>query len=492
MRAVHIFDLAAHGAVAVLLVVVARTTLGMDTHVAGGLGLLFATHPVHVEAVCNCTSRAEMLYSVMVLGAWLAFFEADKLLPGAPLHRLAGVPAGGGSSRNGSTSATWTTWLSVPALCIFQGIACASKEQGIFFVCMTTAFLAVQLLVLARSSKAAASEIEFRRRGASDGDDDDDDGDDGTTPMSNSCSCCSVLRTVTVVHFALWACTFANILWRGHVSKSRLLPAYSYTMNPIPYMNSTKSKLLTAFSYHAEAFRLMLLPTWQPMKCDYKDLVPVVDVDDPRNFRVVLLYLGLVGLGLTLARRLWVHSALEQASPTPPKSDQASMHDIDRHQVTHQHQQHQHQQSRSLTLAAVFFFGVLVTFYLPSSNAIGYVGFYVAERVLYLPSAGVIGLACLALHGGIRILLGVSSSSSSSSKVFVSNAIFWAVVLIITAAFALATMERVPAWTSTCVSCLLSLSLNVCVPTDSSNALSHCLSRCHVRVTANVRARGLK
>ena len=378
MRAVHIFDLVAHGCASVLLMVVSRHTIGLDRTVSFAVGLLFATHPVHVEAVCNCTSRAEMLYTLIVLLALVAFFETDKLL-GAPLHRLAGIPASQPSS---------ATWMAIPILCLCQAVACASKEQGIFFVCMTTALLLIQALILSRSP--ASSNTRQTR--------------------------CRTFCRAVLIHVCLWVCTSANILWRGHVSGSRLIPKYSYTMNPLPYLDGTIAKFLTAFNYHVEAFRLMLLPTLQPMRCDYKDLLPVTEVSDPRNISAAALYLVIVAIAATCARALWIDSA--SAAPTNGKP-------VGR--------------VRTWLWPTVCFFGIVVTFYLPSSNAIGYVGFHVAERVLYFPSAGVIGLFCVGLHSMARKCL-----SAGPARV-----VFLLIILIIAAVLARATFDRVPAWTST-------------------------------------------
>jgi len=41
-------------------------------------GLLFATHPVHTEAVSNVVGRAELLAAALVLGALLAFLRAER------------------------------------------------------------------------------------------------------------------------------------------------------------------------------------------------------------------------------------------------------------------------------------------------------------------------------------------------------------------------------------------------------------------------------
>jgi hypothetical protein len=458
MRAVHVFDLCAHGLVSVLLVVLSRRSLGLDAVVSGAIGLLFAVHPVHVEAVCNCTSRAEMMYSLAVLLALMAFFESDRLLSGAPLHRLGQLPA--------APPTRWT-WVVLPALWVCQGVACACKEQGIFFVCMSTAFLGMQLLVLWRAPPPGTrGRVTPPSASAS-----------ASTASSSSPSSSSTGLLVVLLHVVLWACTSANILWRWYVSGTRLVPSYSYTMNPLPYLNSTQAKVLTALSYHVESFRLMLLPTVQPMRCDYKDLPSIVDVGDPRNAWAALLYTALLLLASVLACGIWRRAGLPALAPPRPGAAAPPPQQPSRRLAQQSGDNDDHRRHHPLLLPAVTFFGILVTFYLPSSNAVGYVGFYVAERVLYLPSAGVIGLGCLALHWLVHAALANVQGASPPSGATIqpatavaaptttttstttrppaassSAAARWVFIVIcgaVAGVLGAATVERVPAWVST-------------------------------------------
>ena len=66
----HIMNALWHGLVTVLFVAVLARWL--PTLAAAGAGLVFAWHPVHVEAVANLVGRAELLVAAGILGAVLA------------------------------------------------------------------------------------------------------------------------------------------------------------------------------------------------------------------------------------------------------------------------------------------------------------------------------------------------------------------------------------------------------------------------------------
>jgi hypothetical protein len=69
--AFHLFNLLAHVA-ATLLVLAVLVRLGAPHAAAGIAALLFAVHPVHVEAVANIVGRADVLMTVFcLLGVWI-------------------------------------------------------------------------------------------------------------------------------------------------------------------------------------------------------------------------------------------------------------------------------------------------------------------------------------------------------------------------------------------------------------------------------------
>lgn len=73
----HVVNVLLHGAATGLVFVLARGGLGPLG--AGAAALLFAVHPVHVEAVANVVGRAELLAAVLVLAAAVAY-RADGML----------------------------------------------------------------------------------------------------------------------------------------------------------------------------------------------------------------------------------------------------------------------------------------------------------------------------------------------------------------------------------------------------------------------------
>jgi len=76
----HLVNAALHAAVSVLVYLLARGGLGVLG--AGAAALLFAVHPVHVEAVANLVGRAELLAALFTLLAALAY-RADGRMAAA-------------------------------------------------------------------------------------------------------------------------------------------------------------------------------------------------------------------------------------------------------------------------------------------------------------------------------------------------------------------------------------------------------------------------
>jgi tetratricopeptide (TPR) repeat protein len=88
----HLVNLLLHAAASVLVLVLA-TSLGLPLAAATLAGLLFAVHPVHVEAVANVAGRKELLVTVLATSAVLlhggALRRGGWKLVGAPLAATA-------------------------------------------------------------------------------------------------------------------------------------------------------------------------------------------------------------------------------------------------------------------------------------------------------------------------------------------------------------------------------------------------------------------
>ncbi len=73
----HLLNVLLHGLVCALAWFAVRRA-GLRIGAATAAGMLFAVHPLHVEAVANVVGRAELLAAAGVLGAWLAHRRAAE------------------------------------------------------------------------------------------------------------------------------------------------------------------------------------------------------------------------------------------------------------------------------------------------------------------------------------------------------------------------------------------------------------------------------
>jgi Flp pilus assembly protein TadD len=74
----HVTNILLHAAVSVLVLLLALR-LGAGRWASLAAGLVFAVHPIHTEAVANLAGRAELLSSLFVLVALVAYIEAGAL-----------------------------------------------------------------------------------------------------------------------------------------------------------------------------------------------------------------------------------------------------------------------------------------------------------------------------------------------------------------------------------------------------------------------------
>jgi|GEM_PF-1484348 len=151
----HLVNVILHAAVSVGVVWLARR-LGCRPIVAAAVGLVFAVHPIHVEAVANVVGRAELLSTGgILLALWMTDRWCDLTNGGrarhrhpSPTHRCAmngapacamnGAPANTGESpvphRHRSTCMAWAGIL----LAAF--VAMTSKEGGVGVIVFVAAW----------------------------------------------------------------------------------------------------------------------------------------------------------------------------------------------------------------------------------------------------------------------------------------------------------------------------------------------------------------
>ena len=233
--------------------------------------------------------------------------------------------------------------------------------------------------------------------------------------------------------------------------------------NPIPFADLQTARLTTGY-LHAKYAHLLLVPLQLSADWSYACIPYVHSLADPRNAATAALYafLGWVVLSACpwcVIRDVLYGSDSLSGQPVSPASDAQSMY----HHQHQQHQQHQQQQQQSGTVQLgtaplkvsmnpqhelssrvlqhndktwwmVIVIGLIVGPFLPAANILFYVGTFIGERLLYLPSLGFCLLLSHSLvklmgHKGVHMLstvllhTGISDQTAtlSSSAVSVSD-----------------------------------------------------------------------
>uniref|UniRef100_H3CTQ1 Transmembrane O-mannosyltransferase targeting cadherins 2 n=1 Tax=Tetraodon nigroviridis TaxID=99883 RepID=H3CTQ1_TETNG len=312
----HLVNVAFHGAVTGLFTVLARLLLG------GGpwsllAGLLFASHPIHTEAVAGVVGRADEGAALFFLLSLLCYIRHCNLRG----HAARGWPV---------------AWF----LC---SLACAAgsmlwKELGVTVLAVsalydTCVFHRLKIRqVLTLLYKRCRGKISEPRK--------------HLQPLLNV----SLLALWGVV---LLACRF---YWMGNKP-----PNFSNSDNPAADSPSLLTRTLTFFYLPAVNFWLLLCPDMLSFDWSMDALPLIRTIADRRNCYTVAFYLGLLSLACF---SLW-----RTLLPTTEH-------------------------------VVVFSLGLLAIPFLPATNLFFYVGFVIAERVLYIPSMGF----CLLVAVGMRSL----------------------------------------------------------------------------------------
>lgn len=93
-------------------------------------GILFATHPIHVEAVANVVGRAELMCAIGVLGAMWLFLGKSNGCPGARIHDPRSTSVRGSTSTLPRGTQSELTRARVIIIYLCFALALLSKEQG--------------------------------------------------------------------------------------------------------------------------------------------------------------------------------------------------------------------------------------------------------------------------------------------------------------------------------------------------------------------------
>ncbi|KAM6895354.1 protein O-mannosyl-transferase TMTC2 [Xenentodon cancila] len=374
----HLLNVLLHGLVTALVTAFARPLLG------GGpwsllAGLLFASHPVHTEAVAGVVGRADVGAALFFLMSLLCYVRHCRLRtdPLGVLRR----GRGGGSGGSGARCWGW----------MLGSLACAAasmlwKEQGVTVLGVSAAY---DLFVFQR--------LRFRQ---------------ALLLLLGKRKSLSVLLSLLVL--ASWGVILlsARLYWMGNKP-----PNFSNSDNPAADAPHFLTRTLTFLYLPAANAWLLLCP--DKLSFDWSmDAVPLVrSFADWRNLHTVAFYggfllLALFGLrgpaskakesngrahvtnGKSVTNGNGYHAPdtnhnTEEGLPKPTLNGSAGPH--------HCPPQTSLPPTENLVL---FSLGVLALPFIPATNLFFYVGFVIAERVLYIPSMGF----CILVAAGARTL----------------------------------------------------------------------------------------
>ncbi|TKS73165.1 Transmembrane and TPR repeat-containing protein 2 [Collichthys lucidus] len=231
----------------------------------------------------------------------------------------------------------------------------------------------------------------------------------------------------------LLACRF---YWMGNKP-----PNFSNSDNPAADSPSFLTRMLTFFYLPAVNFWLLLCP--DTLSFDWSmDALPLIrTLADWRNFHTVAFYLGLILLAWF---SLWTHQPAKGKETngkahhyTNGRNGNSNGHSYQYNNHEHMNNSHtdahvnsaqngtkKHYESRTPLPTSenvvVFSLGLLAIPFLPATNVFFYVGFVIAERVLYIPSMGF----CLLVAVGMRSLyVRLRRRSSRTMLVYCSAAL---------------------------------------------------------------------
>lgn len=170
---------------------------------------------------------------------------------------------------------------------------------------------------------------------------------------------------------AVWAGQLGLRMYMLGGESTTALPWFAAADNPVSRDASLLTRTLTFLHLPAFNFGLLLWPAWLSFDWSMDSISPVTRFNDPRNVATFFFYAGLAAL---------LTKTLNQFK----EGDACRKH------------------SKLIVTALSF----LVLPFLPASNLFFYVGFVVAERVLYMPSIGF----CLLLGAGLEKTMDLTQS----------------------------------------------------------------------------------
>jgi hypothetical protein len=417
------------------------------TTITVAAGLLFASHPLHVESVANVTHRAEVLCVILLMLGWSAYARARALLT---------QPAPTCGTAEAVAVAAWL--LLAAALHV---LALLAKETAIVF----PALMVVADVVLTAHQRASlhkrrgGQRATARRAWVS-------PVQDALDVFGNARGASSSSASASRWPLARWSlCIRAAglLVWAATVFYTRIVlltGGYSLDMqsmhNPISLLEDRLSKTLSVALVQAYAVSLLVWPAH--LSHEHNAMRPVESLSDPRNLLTVLVWvvIGALVAWAAYSGNVWQaarsRAGKTHAGKTQPRGLKAGAKQgiapgqqlFDEHadpgagvcsfqaQVLPPTTSNEASPSPRLTVRVepahpisrrwriLAGLGVAAAAYLPASHLLVRVGFVLAERQMYLSTIGgsvvIAEVLCFAAELFAAAVLVAAGHGSAESK----------------------------------------------------------------------------
>jgi hypothetical protein len=232
------------------------------------VGVLFAVHPIHTEAVACIVGRADILCCLFFFLAMLLYIESCALPLKAP-QAIKRDDGGVALPARPPSSASVVQCLLVALSALFTALSTLSKEIGVTVIPILMLW---EVLVVLRLQKCVVRSGHYERPSA-------------------RCVGQSIGRIVVVLFFGLGVLT-----WRFRLHGDSFMYKWSILENNIQHLPPGFPKFASYAYVHARYFLLFWVP--YPLCYDYGfDAVPVVEsVHDARNVTTVCMYLIMLSI----------------------------------------------------------------------------------------------------------------------------------------------------------------------------------------------------
>ncbi|ESO05256.1 hypothetical protein HELRODRAFT_78021, partial [Helobdella robusta] len=358
-------------------------------------GLMFASHPVHTEAVSGIVGRADVLSCFFFLLAFNFYISYCQ-----------------------TRQARQTRWKNnASTVCSLK-----DKEQGVTVVPVCFAYD-----IFLHQKLKFSQLFAFKRKNVN----------------------WTLIRSILLNMLTLLFMVTFRMLVIG-----MKFPEFSASDNPAADSDDLLTRTLT-FLYLPVFNFMMLMYPWQ-LSFDWSmDAIQLIEsYSDPRNILTLTFYSCLIFTLYYILKNVNVKNERSLVSTCNGTQRHASLHEPTRHKTFHTRQRNHSNVSGCVTFCDVghktkipveqhvYFvmaLSLLIFPYIPASNLFFYVGFVVAERVLYMPSLGYCLLFALIVE---YLLLLVERTADRKLR----KMIIYAFVLTMLATFCLKTLKRNEDW----------------------------------------------